>query len=345
MVESEITTTGVVDIGIGVPDLATAVHHWQQFGYQAREEGALARSQCARLYGVATALRAVRMSHGDADRGLIRLMQWDQAGGPGLAMAPLRTPGNRWSVQRTDSLLTALAHAEVLRQQGQPVSVVGPIINARSVIPMREQRPFAATMPIAWNVQIFRPHYQQVLMQRDHIDVSRLGRIAERSLFRASEVCHVAAVIATRSLALFDFYDHVLGFVRTTQRRFEFDPESPASVMFGLEPGEAFTEIDFDDAAAANDSARALSGRLRIFALEPRTPAAPPIDAAPGQLGYSLYAIETNELERLRHKVAASGATQVSPILVDEFARPAFSFRAPDGYFWSASRGTSVSSA
>ena len=42
-------------------------------------------------------------------------------------------------------------------------------------------------------------------------------------------------------MTLCDVYETALGFVRTSQRRFDYDPDSPASEMFDLRPGEAFT--------------------------------------------------------------------------------------------------------
>jgi catechol 2,3-dioxygenase-like lactoylglutathione lyase family enzyme len=266
-------------------------------------------------------------------------MTWDVPQGPGLEMAPLRTPGNRWSVQQTDDLLTAWTHAEVARRQGRPISVLGPVLNARAAVALAAQRPFAAAVPATYNLQLFQPLFQQVVMQRQHIDARRLGTIAAGSLFRTSEVCHFGMVAYTANIEVFDFYERALGLTRTTQRRFPYDPDSPASEMFALQPGEAFTEIDFDDPRAGLDPAHSLAGRLRIFAVESLTPASPRVDASPGQLGYSLYTVRTDDIGTLRQAVIVAGAARVTPILSDEVGGPAFSFRAPDGYAWTAVGG------
>jgi len=281
-------------------------------------------------------LHSWRLHHGVADKGLVRLMTWEEPLGPGLCMAPLRTPGNRWSVQKTDDLLTVWTHAEVARRQGHEISVLGPVLNARATVPIAEQRPFVAAVPAAYNLQLFQPLFQQVVMQRQHIDVRRLGTIAPESLFRTSEVCHVGLVAYTANVGLFDFYEHALGLQRTTQRRFAYDPDSPASQMFALRPGEAFTEIDFDDPRAGVDPSQSLAGRLRIFAVESTSPPVAAVQARPGQLGYALYTIQTDDVRSLRRATIDCGATHVTPIVPDEFGAPAFSFCAPDGYAWTA---------
>ena len=330
---------GVHEVGIGVTDPDRALRHWESFGYRLGAAGSLNRTAALALYGVDSALRSWRLNHNAADKGLVRLMAWETSTGPGLGMAPLRTPGNRWSVQKTDDLLTVWTHAEVARRQGHAISVLGPVLNARAAVPIAEQRPFVAAVPAAYNLQFFQPLFQQVVMQRQHIDVGRLGTIAAASLFRTSEVCHVGLVVHTANLEIFDFYERALGLMRTTQRRFTYDPDSPASEMFALRPGEAFTEIDFDDPRARADPSHSLAGRLRIFAVESSSPPVPQVDARPGQLGYALYTVRTDDLQTLRQAVIDGGAERVTPILTDEFGAPAFSFCAPDGYAWTALEG------
>lgn len=326
---------GVHEIGIGITDPDRALRHWEQFGFRIGATGSLDRAAAQALYDVDSPVRSWRLAHGVAEKGLVRLMKWGQATGAGLAMAPLRTPGNRWSVQKTDDLLTVWTHAEVARRQGHAIRVLGPVLNARSVVPIAQQRPFEAPVPAAYNLQLFQPLFQQVVMQRQHIDVERFGRVATTSLFRTSEVCHVGLVAYTADITLFDFYERALGLLRTTQRRFAYDPDSPASEMFALQPGEAFTEIDFDDPRTRTEPSCSLAGRLRIFAVEGSS-SPPPVDACPGQLGYALYTVRTDDVRALRQKVIDSGATRVTAVLVDEFGAPAFSFRSPDGYAWTA---------
>jgi catechol 2,3-dioxygenase-like lactoylglutathione lyase family enzyme len=328
---------GIHETCIGVPDLAAALRHWEAFGFRLAARGALDRPRALSLYGVDSAVESWRLGHGAADKGLVRLMRWQRPTGAGLSMAPLRTPGNRWTVQKTDDLLSVWTHAAVARRLGREISVLGPVLNARSAIPLARQQPFEAAVPAAYNVQLFQPLYQQVVMQRLHIDARRLGTIDGDSLLRTSEVCHVGLVACNQPLANFDFYETALGLARSTQRRFPYDPDSPASEMFALRPGEAFTEIDFDDPRAIADPAVSLAGRLRVFALESSSGHAPAIDACAGVLGYGLYSLRCTDPSALRESALRAGATAVTPVQSDEFGEPAFCFRSPDGYHWTAS--------
>lgn len=328
---------GVHEVGIGVADLAAALRHWEAFGFRLAAKGAIDRARALNLYGVDSALQSWRLGHGAADKGLVRLMRWERPTGAGLSMAPLRTPGNRWTVQKTDDLLSVWTHAEVARRLGRPISMLGPVLNARAAMPITRQQPFEAAVPATHNLQLFQPLYQQVVMQRLHIDARRLGTIDQRSLLRTSEVCHVGLVARNRPLGTFDFYETALGLVRSTQRRFPYDPESPASEMFALQPGEAFTEIDFDDPRSTADPAASLAGRLRVFAVESPSPHPPAVDACAGVLGYGLYSLRCADPSALRESTIRAGATAVTPVRADEFGEPAFCFRSPDGYQWTAS--------
>lgn len=327
---------GVHEVGVGVADLGAALKHWQAFGFSVLARGTLDRAGAHALYGVDSALESWRLAHGGSDKGLVRLMRWERPLGPGLSMAPLRTPGNRWTVQMTDDLISAWTHAEVARRLGRPINLLGPVLNARARIPLAQQRPFEADIPATYNLQIFQPESQQVVMQRLGIDARRLGTVDTRSLLRTSEVCHVGVVVYNQDLEGFDFYERALGLVRSSQQRFPYDPASPASEMFALLPGEAFTEINFDDPRSAEASSIQLSGRLRVFAVESPSPHPAAIDACAGVIGYGLYTLRSPNPRALIEAVGREGASSVTAVLANEFAEPSFCFRSPDGYHWHA---------
>lgn len=329
------STRGVHEVGIAVVDLPAAIRHWQRFGYRIGDVGRLGGAASARLYGVAAALESVRLRHGNADKGLVRLMRWQTELAPGPGLAPLGTPGLRFSVQRTDDLLTVLTHARIAARQGMPIRIEGPVLNARIERPIAAQRPFEEPAPASYNLQIFQPSFQQVVMQRQGVDTRRLGAIDPSSLLRTTEICHVAIVAANVPVEVFDFYADVAGLCRTTQRRLEYDADSPATMMFALQPGESLTEIDFDDPRTADGSIANQSGRLRVFVLG-TSRATASVTARPGHHGYCLYSLATADVAALREAVRRAPASEVSALMPDEFGAPSFSFVAPDGYFWLA---------
>lgn len=327
---------GVYDIGVGVPDLAGAIRYWSAFGYREGERGRLSSEESLRLYGVDSELESVRLFHQQARQGLIRLMRWASPVGPGLNMAPLRTLGTRWSVHRTDDLLTVYSHAEILRRKGEPIALLGPVINPRLGRSSSEQRPFEEPVRCTYNLQMFRPHYQQVVMQRQNIEAETYGTIARNSLLRCSEACHVAVVVPEGREDVPAFYREVLGLRVSARVDLEWNPASVATVMFDLQPGEGLSEIDLDDPLSVSGAMP--PGRLRIFLLRTKVqPRDATSCAGPGNLGYSLYTYRACRIEALYAQVHASAAMHPSPILHDEFGRRSFCFKAPDGYFWQIS--------
>lgn len=330
-----LVSEGVYDIGVGVDNMERAVEFWRGFGYHVGEMGQLPADQSEALYGVYSSVTTTRLFHQSARQGLIRLVRWNDTPGPGLQMAPLRTAGTRWSVHKTDDLLTAYSHGLTTQLQRKPISILGPIINARSARAIDDQQPFREPVPCSYNLQLFQPESQVVVMQRQHIDVSSYGEINQNSLLRTSQACHVALVHQGFDEAIPAFYEKAFGVVRTGSIQLQYDPDSVATAMFNLAPGESLREIDLDDPRCSADGVDPQPGRLRLFFLESDLPLPKKhASASPGQLGYCLYSYRTRDPERLRESVISAGAYSVTALLSDEFGRPSFSFRAPDGYFW-----------
>ncbi len=331
-----VVSAGIHDIGVGVTAelLAGQLTFWRSLGYEPAQRGHLPAEHAEPLYGVASALDSTLLRHLQAPQGLVRLMCWDRPVGPGLQMAGLRTRGTRWSVHKTDDLLTVNSHAQTLRLQGREISIAGPVINARSARPLEAQRPFESEVPCSYNLQIFQPLSQVVIMQRQHIDTSGYGTINPGALLRTSQACHLAIVIDGFHEAYARFYEQALGLRRSGVVRLGYEPTSVATIMFDLQPGEVLTEIDLDDPCGPG----AKPGRLRLFFVEGHEPLPDATRLAePGNLGYSLYAYRTRDVHGVRDRVISAGAAMVTQILHDEFGLPSFCFRSPDGYYWQIS--------
>lgn len=96
---------GIYEVGIGVPDLETAIAYWQQFGYRVGAAGQLEAETAQALYQANSPLSSVRLFHQEADHGLIRLMQWAQPSNQGLGLSSMKARGNRWATTLTASTL------------------------------------------------------------------------------------------------------------------------------------------------------------------------------------------------------------------------------------------------
>jgi catechol 2,3-dioxygenase-like lactoylglutathione lyase family enzyme len=311
---------GIFEICIGVPNLAAAIRHWQAFGYRAAENAALEAERCTALYGVRAALQSVRLRHGDADSGLIRLWQWELppgAPGPGLALAPLRANGSRWSVHRTLDVTPALAWSGNLAKEAPPVLVSGPLVHAYGQ--------GAASI----NLAVFTPLFRHVVLVRHGVDVPLYGTPSRQALLGTSEACHVGLVLPHSMRAVTTFYS-ALGLKRASERRVPYRLDGVATRMLPLTPGETLTEIDFDDPRAGPGPAQ-LPGRLRVFLIEPGD-ADEPVAVEPGQMGYGPY---TLRLRGTPADLIAIGA-RIEGDNANEFGERCTRFRAPDGQVWLA---------
>jgi catechol 2,3-dioxygenase-like lactoylglutathione lyase family enzyme len=328
---------GIYDIGVGVTDLAEAQAFWESCGYSAGATAKLSAADAQALYGVDSAATCIRMMHQKATAGLIRLIKWETPLGPGLNMAPLRTHGCRWSVHRTDNIANAYVHGEILRRQGKPIHLVGPHYNFDLARKFEEKRPFKEPIAASGDVLLFVPEAQLVAMTRMNFDVPKYGTINESAPLRMTEGCHMALVLQGDDLAIFDFYEDVIGFKRYHQVDISYQPGYMPSDMFSLTPEESFSEIDFDDPEAGDDPTEHLPGRLRCFLV--RSPN-PPDDrlarSQPGHIGHSFYSVRVRDIDALHTAVKGSAATHLTKIMPDEFGTPSFTFKAPDGFAWAA---------
>jgi len=332
---------GIYEIGVGVTDLEATCAFWRSWGYTVASRGSLAAEQAQQLYGVASNLTSVRLVHQSAIHGLIRLFHWQTPLGPGLGHAPLRSTGSRWSVHRTDDIITVFNHGETARQLGHDIKLNGPLINVRSPARGFEQKPFVEPVRASHNFQMTFPTARVVAMQRFGVTMTRYGTVAKDSLLQTSEGCHMGLVVTGDDFGIFDFYTEVLGFKPGKKVHIDCEPGYTPSDFFELSAGEHFTECDLEDPASGDTLDTQLPGRLRAFLIQnarPQPDMRP--QSRPGQLGYSLYTVRMRDLQATRAAVMAypkhGGATAIAEILPDEFGTAAFSFTAPDGYAWTA---------
>ena len=311
---------GIHEVIIGVPDLRVATAHWQAFGYAVECQGHLDADAAHTLYGRQRALQALRLAHGGATSGLIRLQQWSAAAGLGLGCAPLRTAGSRWTVHRTHDITPALVWGSYLQKSLAGTAIAGPVVHsvdARSA---------------SINHAVLTTHFRHVLMVRHGSDVPRYGTPDPASLLGASEIAHAGLIVPAARAGTLQFYSR-LGFQALSQRRVPYDPHSVATQLFPLYPGEALVEHDFDD-PASRPGAGQLPGRLRAFVLE--TAAGADFQTAPGDDGYNLYSLRHAGFRAadVEHRwLADLGAVPLGAGR-DEFGELASRFRAPDGYEW-----------
>ncbi|MBM3505426.1 MAG: VOC family protein [Alphaproteobacteria bacterium] len=325
---------GIYEVGIGVNDLPRAIGYWERFGYRMVAGATLSADVAATLYGVNSAGRSVRLQHLDSDHGLVRLTQWEQSTGAGLGLEPLRGLGSRWSTQITSNILVLLSHAEAARNAGVPclfdipafsrtgTETIGPDFPLEPIRGYREMR-------------LLQPLWRQVVLERLNVHDPDYGRVDDRALFRTSQITHMGLIVQDDAGEKIRFYDQVLGFHRQPERVMPYERARSvgAHLVYPLPEGEGYRVQPFDD--PRNADGRTRSGRLHLVRF-PQSSTLPDWRgvARPGLLGYSLYTLRCADTTAMHRHVAAGGAGALTPIALDEFGQRAFSFVAPDGYFW-----------
>jgi len=326
---------GLHEVCVGVPDLEEAAADFAAFGCRRGAEGELDAAAARTLYGVDSAVRSLRLLHGEADHGLVRLMQWERPRNEGLGMGTsLRCIGSRWGVRVTSSVLNIVNHAERARAAGAALTLIEPLLAViGEVSGERVSRPFRDPVIGVREMVLLQPYYRQVFFERFGYESPLYGKIDPASLLRSSQHTHFGLMIANDDAHVLDFYDEVLGLKRMLDERTPYENATGSRRIFGLEPGEGFHMVDFDDPASGRALAERRSGKLKCvrFAAGSRIENLLERSRA-GSLGYSLYCWRTATIETMHSRIARGGATQVSDILADEFGRRAFTFFAPDGY-------------
>lgn len=329
---------GLHELCVGVPDLDEAIADFAACGCRPGGRGALDAEAAGALYGHRSALESVRLLHGDADHGLVRLMKWASPRNAGTGLrAHLRGIGSRWGVRVTQSVFNIVNHAERALQAGAPLTLLPPQLAViGEVSGERAARPFRDPVVGVREMVLLQPHYRQVFFERFGYESPLYGQVDPASLLRTSQHTHAGLMVASDDERIFDFYAAVLGLKRTHEERVPYANATGSRSIFALRPGEGFHMVDFDDPRTGPALAERRSGKLKCV----RFAADAQIDdlrelSRPGCLGYSLYAWRVDDAEAMHAKLARTpGVTALRPVRADEFGRPCVAFRAPDGYDW-----------
>ncbi len=332
---SEQCTGGLHEVCIGVPDFAPAIQYFERHGYRVGDIGELVDSDAEILYGVRSAVRAVRLHHQQADHGLIRLMNWDHPVSDGLGMNGFRVQGARWGAMLTRSVMNVMNHVEHGLKTGLPMRVVEPVL---AVTYQGERVPRAFLEPLAGvrEMALVQPHYRQIYFERFGFDRPGYGRIDDHCLLRTSQITHAGLVVQSDDARLLDFYEDAFGLFRSHDSEVPYAQATGARTIFELEEDETHHITDFDDPANRDRAwQRRSSGRLKIvrFGSASRLKDMRP-HSRPGALGTFLYSWRCLDIEATHRRVQAAGASQIGDIIADEFGERAFTCTAPDGNGW-----------
>jgi catechol 2,3-dioxygenase-like lactoylglutathione lyase family enzyme len=328
---------GLFEVCVGVPDLDAAIAYFRSFGCDLGARGVLAAHDAQAVYGVDSALESVRLTHGTADHGFVRLMHWSTPLNAGLGMAThLRCVGSRWGTRLTTNVLNIANHAQAARAAGETIEIVDPLLDViGEVTGTQAARPFLDPIVGVREMVVIQPHYRQVFFQRFGYDSPLYGTVDPQSLLATSQHTHFGLMIANDAHDVFEFYDGVLGLKRWMDAATTYEKSSGGRRIYALEPGEGFHIVDFDDPRSGHTAADRRSGKLKCIRLAGNAKIDRRLSQSrAGCLGYSAYTWRVDDAPAMWARVRAAGATNVSEVQPDEFGALAFSFNAPDGYYW-----------
>ncbi len=328
---------GLYEVCIGVPDLDASIAYFAAFGCRPIARGRLSAAAAASLYGVQSAVESVRLGHGTADHGLVRLMRWDSPLNAGLGVARhLRCIGSRWGTRLTTNVLSIANHAQTARDAGEPLEWVEPLLDViGEVAGGQAARAFLDPIVGVREMAVFQPLYRQVFFQRFGYSSPLYGTVDPQSLHATSQFTHCGLMVATDAHDVFEFYDGVLGLKRWMDSATTYEKSKGGRRLYALEPGEGFHIVDFDDPRSGHTLTDRRSGKLKCIRLAGSANITDrQHESRAGCLGLSAYSWRVRDAEALWPRVRAAGATELSDVCQDEFGARAFSCRAPDGYYW-----------
>jgi hypothetical protein len=327
--------SGLYEICIGTTDLLPQIAYWEQLGYRVGSIGELDAAQAQSLYGVNSKLRAVRLLHQDSDHGLIRLWQWEKPVNEGLGLAPMLQPGSRWTSTLTRDVMSLYNHAEAAQRAGKPIHAVVP--QWSEIYKLAQSEPFTGDIVGVRELIVLQPLTRNMFFQRFGYDAPKYGKINEAAKFRTSQATHNGLVYASDDAATPKFYSEVLGLQLA-----QFDKlttyeslDEGSRQVYRMKPGESYYGSVVNDPRNGSTPDAAVSGRLLLRRIPLALKHENLIERSrPGSLGYSLYTYRIADLAAYHAKVKASKATDVTPMLKNEFGEMSFGFKAPDGHSW-----------
>lgn len=328
---------GVYENIIGSSNREASLRYWAQLGYGPVAEGQLERQAAFALYGVDSALQSVRLRNGNtATHGHVRLMCWQEPPAPGLEQVRPLTVGSRWFASRTADIVAVRdAYMDAI-QAGERWTVSDLIRNI--IVVGHEAEGFYDRFQGVREMMVLGQEVRQVYFQRYGYHVPGYGTIEPDAPLPVSEATHSSIVIA--NLSQVSFYVDVLGLKQ--EQVVDAPPAAPdprpdvtirgnsegLSVLM-RRAGEVY---HFSTLVASSDTA----GVGRIYVFQPQD-TAPNLQscARPGVTGLCLLTYRVRDLATYHQRLSQSAASNLTPILPNEFGEPTLCFDAPDGTAWS----------
>lgn len=320
--------SGVYEVMVGTASAEELVQYFREFGFRILADARVSNQVALKLYGVESALRAVRMQNGAIDsHGLLRILEWDKPLGPGVGYAPPETVGQRMSVMRTHDIFRLndvfLDLRTKAKQAWNPTPPVfddlyqldsGKVSISDRRVGVRESA-------------VYGEFFNHVFFQRYGYTIPGYGTIHESSPLQTSEFTHHDFIVAGDLAEVTDYYTSVLGLLAENDPVVDGDWQPGPQRVFQMGRGESHWYRGF---VSPNN----VCGKLKFFsAIDPALARNRSLRQRVGELGITLHSLYTPKLADV-HQLANDHGLAPSPIQENEFSESSFVFKGPDGATW-----------
>lgn len=316
--------SGIFENCVGSKDIEATLKYWAEFGYKEVNRGQLTAEQAKLLYGYGSDLTSLRLQNGNSsDHGLVRVMWWKQPSNVGLGDTLPVVEGSRWFASLTkDIYAIADAFTDDKANGGnwiytEPVRAIEAIGNVGTGLYNR----FVGVREMF----VIGPETRQAFFQRYNYNRPGYGTIDPNSPLLVSEGTHSSLITSDHSLV--SFYAEVFGLIpqEINGKRSGYQNPSTRQTLI-LSEGQEFYLSVFA-------SPKTNVGLFQVYS--PLYPTPDKRDySQPGSLGLSLFTYQVEDITAFHQRVSLSAATNVTPILSNEFGEPSFGLVAPDGMYW-----------
>jgi uncharacterized glyoxalase superfamily protein PhnB len=315
--------SGIYENCVGTTDIEATLKYWTELGYRQVKRAEFSAEQAAELYGHASRLVSLRLQNGNSDdHGNLRVMWWENPLNEGLGQTLPMVVGSRWFASMCKDINVILDAFSDDKANGGDWLFSEP---ARAIIGQGNQGQGLYNRFVGVREMfVIGKETRQAFFQRYGYTRPGYGTIEEASPLGVSEGTHSSLITADHRHI--SFYAEVFGLKPNAEPRQSGYKNPPTRQTLMLEDGQEFY-------LSAFQSPKTIVGLFQVYS--PLYPTENKIDhSRPGSLGICLFTYKVDDIQAFHAKVAASNATNLSPIMPNEFGEPSFGLIAPDGYYW-----------
>lgn len=316
--------SGIFENCVGSKNVGATLKYWLEMGYRVVKIGKLFSESARKLYGHGSDLTSIRLQNGKSSaHGLVRIMAWSEPRNEGLGYSLPMVEGSRWFASLVKDIYAIADAFADDRQNGgnwiytEPVRSIEGIGNPATGFYNR----FVGVREML----VIGSETRQAFFQRYNYHRPGYGTIEPNSPLGVSEGTHASIVISDPAFS--SFYSEVFGLIpQESNGKISGAAKLSTRQTLILQEGQEFY-------LSAFSSPKASAGVLQVYTPLYSTPDKREY-SQPGSLGLCLFTYQVEDIAAFRDRIIHSAATNITPIMPNEFGEPSFGLVAPDGIYW-----------